>query len=172
MPKPGLFRRTSASAASCSLPGWSMLDRVTGGLLTGHMMGTEGKATNMQCNKHLLNGCYVPSMYTEHRTLPRGSYGPPWKQVGYLNTPSDLMACHVCISKRWSFNSFTHALLSLPLFLASRLSTWHHLSDRRRYITFLSEGSPKTPTMLVTGPGKWEGQGPTKQHVTPEPHNP
>lgn len=49
LPKPGLFRRTSASAASCSLPGWSMLDRERGAY-DMDTTGMEGRAANMKLN--------------------------------------------------------------------------------------------------------------------------
>lgn len=71
-------------------------------LLDRYMTGTKGQsiqcATRQACSEWLLHTC----MYASHRTLPRGGCRSPGKAVCYSHMPSDLLAYHVCTSKRWN----------------------------------------------------------------------
>lgn len=163
LPKPGLFRRTSASAASCSLPGWSKLDRMRGPYLTDRWLGQRDKRVNMQLDRHLPNDCYVLGMYTSHRMLSRGGYRFPEKGVCYSHMPSDLMAYHVHISTYLPILYFI-----FPHSWQSWLSTLDHLSQVAATLTSLWRA--------VQGPLPHGSLGSGKVKVPPssltwEPHN-
>lgn len=94
LPKPGLFRRTSASAASRSLPGWSILDKVRGVTQWAHDWDRGTKQPTCDPTNVLLSGYYMPGLYTGHRML----YGVVIGLLGRGQPPKThpMMAYHTC----------------------------------------------------------------------------
>lgn len=142
LPKPGLFTRTSASVASSSLSGWSMLDRVRGAF-TGCTCDWGGGMQQPTCNSTHVYGVGTVTRHAhKHRMRPCGG---SWEAVIYPRTRGGL---HL----KQSFH------LPPPLSFRPPYSwqSWVHLGapfPRGRSMNFLSEGSPTTPSTPVTVPG-------------------
>lgn len=118
LPKPGLFTRMSASVASSSLSGWSMLDRVRGAF-TGCTCDWGGGMQQPTCNSTHVYGVGTVTRHAhKHRMRPCGG---SWEAVIYPRTRGGL---HL----KQSFHPPPHFPFAL-LTPGSPGSTWGHPSQ-------------------------------------------
>lgn len=148
-----------------------MLDRARGAQTVEVWLGRRNKATNMELNKCLLNGCCVPGMYTGHSALPWWGSGSSEKGVGRPPEHTQWSDATSCLQFKTRELKPTHPPSAFSFLTPGSLGCpcGGHLSQVANYLSF--RGQPEDPITLVTVP-EWEGQGPTKQQGTQGPHNP